>query len=279
MAYELIGGLFDDDFDVAGEDDYSIGGLDIVGADEDAIAGALYGDEFDAIAGLEDDLSVLAGYDPPSSEVARLLQATAGFAPPRGRAAARTPVRGAPAQQQRRAAAARVARTVNTLGRQLQRERGRTAQAVQQLRQTRGAASPSASPSARVVPAAGGGSRTLVEREPTRTGVAPIGITSEGPVPAGATKQITVRPQLLFRPTKYHVSESVGQNFLINSIVVGKNNQFATSGPLPATTFSDEQLRFAFSTCQPGQDITVTVTNITSADHIFTSSMWGDSAE
>ena len=119
----------------------------------------------------------------------------------------------------------------------------------------------------------------LVEHTPTVSGVEPIGINSEGVIPAGQTRQVIVRPQVLFRPTKYHISESVGQNFLINNITIGKNSQFGTSGALPATTFSDEQLKFAWATCRPGQDVTVTVTNITSADHPFMSTMWGDSVE
>lgn len=297
MSYELIGAYpYDDEFDdaAAGEDyydEYGIAGdgvagdgvagdLDIIGYAGDDLLAGLNDAELDAIAGIEEDLEVFAGYD-DGSEVVRLLEATAGLAPRRRP----VPVRRGPAPPARRVAARRIVRTVNNLGRQLQRERARTAQAVNALRRTR-AAAPARPPApratsapARVIPAAGGGQRALVQRQPTSSGVEPIGINSEGVVPAGATRQITVRPQVLFRPTKYHVSESVGQNFLINNVTVGKSSQFGTSGALPGTTFSDENLRFAWKTCQPGQDITVTVTNITAADHPFLSTMWGDSVE
>jgi hypothetical protein len=286
--YELIGAYpFDDDEAIAGEDyDYDIAGEEIIGyglEDDGAFAG-FTDDEIDAIAGLEEDLDVLAGYD-DGSEVARLLEATAGLAPtPRRRV---PPGRRGMVPPQRRVAAQRVARTVNGLGRQLRRERARTAQAVTALRRTRaqGAARPNGAPpngagGTRVIPAAGGGQRQIVQRQPSVSGVEPIGINSEGVVPAGQTRQIIVRPQVpLFRPTKYHISEAVGQNFLINNITIGKHSQFGTSGALPGTTFSDENLRFAWRTCQSGQEITVTVTNITSADHTFLSTMWGDSVD
>jgi hypothetical protein len=279
MGYELIGGPyypFDEDGVAGGDvDDYgAAGALDIIGYDdEDGVAG-FFDDELDAIAGIEDDLDVLAGYDAPGSEVTRLLEATAGYQAPRGR---RRPVA---RNTGRRVAARRVARTVNGLGRSLRRERARSAHMARQLGGGRGGGPPAGQhPSARVVPAAGGGSRTLVEREPMQSGVEPIGINSEGPVPAGQTRQLIVRPQVLFRPTRYYISETVGQNFLINNITVGKHSQFGTSGALPGATFCQENLKFAWKTCQAGQDITVTVTNITSAEHVFMSAMWGDSAE
>jgi hypothetical protein len=129
------------------------------------------------------------------------------------------------------------------------------------------------------VPAAGGGTHTLVERPPTRSNKLPLGINSNGAVAAGATVQIAVQPQVLFRPTRYFVSQVVGDKFRIDSITIGKDNQFATSGPLPASSFSDPNLTFDFDTCRAGQSIVVSVTNITAADAIFMSSMWGDSVQ
>lgn len=284
MSYDLIGGGYPfDEFDdgVAGEEEYDddaiAGALEIVGfEDDDAIAG-LSDEELDAIAGIEDDLEALAGYEVPTSEVTKLLEATAGFAPQRGQmmrpARSVQPARPTPV---RRAAVRRVVRTVNVLGRQLRRERARNMHMASALRRQRGAAH-AQGPSVRTIPAAGGGARALVERKPQMSSVDPIGINSDGPIPAGETRTITVRPQELFRPIRYHVAEAVAQNFLINSITIGKSNQFGTSGALPASTFSVEDLKFAWRTCQPGQDITVVVQNITASPHMFASTMWGDS--
>ncbi|MBZ0116639.1 MAG: hypothetical protein K8H88_06585, partial [Sandaracinaceae bacterium] len=160
----------------------------------------------------------------------------------------------------------------------------RTSALVNQLRRVRSQTpqrlAPSSAPQAmQTVPAAGGGAHTLVERQPTRSNKLPLGINSNGAVAAGTTVQISVQPQVLFRPTRYFVSQVVGDKFRIDSITIGKDNQFATSGPLPASSFSDPNLTFNFDTCQPGQSIVVSVTNITAADAIFMSSMWGDSVQ
>ena len=295
MSYDLIG---NDpyDVDVSGEDfdDGGIAGdLEIIGGYDldDAVAG-LSDAELDVIAGLEDDLGVLAGYETPTDEVTRLLQATAGLSPleqlarrlPNRRGAGVRPGPGVPSAH-RRAAAARVARRVHTLGRAVQRERQRTSALVNQLRRVRAttpqrlAASSPPAAAMQTVPAAGGGAHTLVERQPTRSNKLPLGINSNGAVAAGTTVQISVQPQVLFRPTRYFVSQVVGDKFRIDSITIGKDNQFATSGPLPASSFSDPNLTFNFDTCQPGQSIVVSVTNITAADAIFMSSMWGDSVQ
>src|SRR5688500_13492461 len=147
MSYDLIGGAYDDFDGIAGEEDDGLAGaVEIIGGfDEDDVLAGLSDYELDAISGIDDDLAALAGYEVPTSEVTRLLNATAGYAQPRGRGRV---------DPRRRAAARRVARTVNGLGRQLQRERGRTARLATALNRQRPGAPAQQAPNARAIPAA-----------------------------------------------------------------------------------------------------------------------------
>ena len=291
MPIDLIGADLDELDAIAGDDelDSLASGEEIVGADLydlDAIAGALgLDDELDAIAGLEEDLDVLAGADDPYNAVNALLMGTAGALVPRGRARPNRfgpfPIppgfgrrRAAPSPV-RRAAIQRIARTVQGLNQNLARERQRTARAIQIARRAH-----QAGVGGRVVPSLSGGTRTLVERQPQLAGEVPLPFDSGEPIPAGQTRTITTRPQVRFKPKRLIIPSTDGVNFRVNSISVGRNSEFAASGGFGALVFSEQSnVPLGLRTAQVGNDISISVTNISSADHTFSAMMIGDAVD
>jgi len=120
----------------------------------------------------------------------------------------------------------------------------------------------------------------MVQRTPTRSSEIPLTFDSNTPIPAGASRTIVSRPQVVFAPRKFIVPSTDAVNFRINSIAVGKNSQFAATGGVAALVFSEaSNVPLGLDTAQVGQDITVAVTNTSSADHMFTALMIGASLE
>jgi len=294
--------LDEDDYDeaIAGMDDY-----DLVGADLDVIGADLDEEDFDeleyAMAGLDEDgeddedeleeLLAISGMDgldaEPMSAVDELLMATSGRSRRRrrrrrgrgrrrsqwGRAAVLARMRA-----RARARAARRARATRRMRGRLSRERRRSRAAINRLRRLqrgRGRAAGS-----RTVPSVRGGSRRVVQRTPSKSSEIPLTFDSGTPIPAGASRTIVTRPQVVFAPRKFIVPSTDAVNFRINSIAVGKNSQFAASGGVSALVFSENaNVPLGLDTAQVGQDITVNITNTSSADHPFTALMIGASLQ
>ncbi len=294
---------FDDFDDEEEEEDDAIAGMDydLVGGDLDVIGADFNEEDLDeleyAMAGLggdeEEDLEdmlAISGMDDldaePMSAVDELLMATSG----RGRRRRRT-TRGrvrrggrggnasmiARARARVRARAARRTRAARQMRSRLSRERRRSRTAIQRLRQvSRGGGAMGG----RKVPSVRGGSRRVIQRQPTKSSEIPLTFDSNTPVPAGASRTIVTRPQVVFAPRKFIVPSTDAVNFRINSIAVGKNSQFAASGGVAALVFSENSnVPLGLDTAQVGQDITVNVTNTTSADHMFTALMIGASLQ
>jgi hypothetical protein len=105
----------------------------------------------------------------------------------------------------------------------------------------------------------------------------PIGFDSVAAVAAGATANITQRPQELFRPERIVIPAAIAASFLVNDIKVGNRSQFLSSGALPAATFSETSfgVRLLLDTCQVAMDLALNVTNVSAGAVRFLATMLG----
>ena len=110
----------------------------------------------------------------------------------------------------------------------------------------------------------------------------PLGVDS-GPVliAAGATVEIEQTPQVKFRPERLTVTDTIADFFLINDIKVGKDSMLPSTDPITASVFKSAatDVQLAFKTCQIGQKIVISVTNVDVAAHRFTAAFLGATAE
>lgn len=106
----------------------------------------------------------------------------------------------------------------------------------------------------------------------------PIGFVSLA-VPASGTVNVTATPQVPFRGQRLTIPGTIAVNFVLNSLVIGKDNQFAGSGAIPATTFAENAVGedMNLDTAQIGNTIVLNVSNIdTVAAHDFRATVLGD---
>ena len=123
---------------------------------------------------------------------------------------------------------------------------------------------------------------TLVREKPITKGrTVPLGFDSETPIDPGQTRRITTRPQVVFKGVRPIVSSDIAGSFMLQDIIIGKNSQFAASGPVPARVFEGNSfgVELDLDTAQIGQDITMYVTNISSAPVRFIATLIGKSVE
>ena len=124
-------------------------------------------------------------------------------------------------------------------------------------------------------------SRMVQKKEPTRTRELVLGFDSVANVAAGATVDVTSRPQVVFRPDRIVVPATIAPNFLIVDVRVGKNSQFTAAQPVPAEVFSQGgfQVGMKMDTAQISQDIVMRVTNTSLAVLRFNAAMIGPALE
>ena len=97
-------------------------------------------------------------------------------------------------------------------------------------------------------------------------------------VAAGLTTNIPAFPQVPFRGRRLTVPPQIGQNFVLNTLIIGVAFQQATFGGVLLSTFSPDAVgqNLGLETCQVGQAITMNVTNIDlAAAHAFFASITG----
>jgi hypothetical protein len=116
---------------------------------------------------------------------------------------------------------------------------------------------------------------------PNRARRFPLGFESDAPIAAGATEQITARPQVLFKGQRLVVPSDIAGNFILEDLKVGKDSQFVADGPIPCRVLQENatNVDFDLDTAQISQDVTLIVTNIGGAPATFRASMWGKVAE
>lgn len=100
-------------------------------------------------------------------------------------------------------------------------------------------------------------------------------------VPGSTSANITKRPQVIFRPERVVIPASVGVDFQVVDIKVGKNSQFSASGEVPAVVFSETSfgVRMKMDTCQVSMDVTISVRNTNAAQRNFTAAIIGPAVE
>ncbi len=125
------------------------------------------------------------------------------------------------------------------------------------------------------------GSTLVKQRSATKGRTVPLGFDSETAIDPGQTRRITTRPQIIFRGQRFVVQNDIAGAFIIQDLIVGKNSQFAASGPLPARAFESNAfgVELELDTAQIGQDITVFVTNTSSTPTRFVATLIGRSVE
>ena len=116
--------------------------------------------------------------------------------------------------------------------------------------------------------------------EPTKANELALGFTSLA-VGAGATANITSRPQVIFRPERLVIPSSIAANFIVDDIRIGKNSQFTAAGAIPAELFAENAVgvRLKMDTAQISQDIVLSVTNTSAGALDFYAGMIGSAIE
>jgi hypothetical protein len=118
--------------------------------------------------------------------------------------------------------------------------------------------------------------RRVVEEEPTRERLFPIGFVATG-IAAGEEVDIEVKPQVYFRGERLAIPQSIARYFDIIDIKIGKDSQLAATGAMPGESFSTVAVgvRMELATAKPGIVITVRVRNVDTADQDFKAVMYG----
>ena len=97
------------------------------------------------------------------------------------------------------------------------------------------------------------------------------------PVNGNATLQQQRRPENIFRGDRLVIPATVGPNFSIQDLKVGKNSQFVDPNPIPAEAFAENAVNVAMSldTCNVGQSITILALNTTANAATFKATLFG----
>jgi hypothetical protein len=100
-------------------------------------------------------------------------------------------------------------------------------------------------------------------------------------VRAESTANITVQPQVVFRPERLVIPEDIAVDFLIRDIKVGKNSQLVSPVALPAVMFTEQAfgVRLKMDTAQISMFVTVSVTNTSKEDRYFRGVIFGPAVE
>jgi hypothetical protein len=120
----------------------------------------------------------------------------------------------------------------------------------------------------------------LQDVNPTKAREYILGFDSTS-VPGSTSANITKRPQVIFRPERVVIPSSVGIDFQVVDIKVGKNSQFSASGEVPAVVFSETSfgVRLKMDTAQVSMDVTISIRNTNAAQRNFTAAIIGPAVE
>lgn len=125
--------------------------------------------------------------------------------------------------------------------------------------------------------AAGALLRTLPPRS-SREFVIGLGSTALPPL---SSANISVQPQVIFRPERIVIPSNIAADFLITDVKVGKNSQLVSPGAIPAVVFVENAfgVRLKMDTAQIAQFITISVTNQNGASRNFQGAIIGPAVE
>ena len=125
--------------------------------------------------------------------------------------------------------------------------------------------------------AAGALLRTLPPRS-AREFVIGLGSTA---LPGLSSANISVQPQVIFRPERIVIPSNLAADFLITDVKVGKNSQLVSPGAIPAVVFVENAfgVRLKMDTAQIAQFITISVTNQNGSARNFQGAIIGPAVE
>ena len=107
----------------------------------------------------------------------------------------------------------------------------------------------------------------------------PLPLSKSSTTAAGATESITVKPQVpLFKPTRLVVDSAVAGAFNITAFYVGNKPQFAATGEVPASAFTETAtsgMQGEYDTVHGGLDVTISFRNKSAAAAAFSAVLWG----
>lgn len=108
-----------------------------------------------------------------------------------------------------------------------------------------------------------------------------MGLDSVVAIAAGATANVTTRPQVTFRPDRLIVAATIAASFLINDIKIGRASQFIAGVAVPAEAFTQGAfgVRMKLDTAQISQDVTLNVTNTSGGALRFNAALIGPAVE
>ena len=124
---------------------------------------------------------------------------------------------------------------------------------------------------------------SVVDRPATRRREYPLGFESitPGGIAPGGSEVVRADPQISFRGERFVVPSDISLFFSIDDIIVGKNSQFVSSGPIPASTFSEVAVgvRLNLDTANVGNLISIRVRNIGPDPLVFRATLIGTGVE
>jgi hypothetical protein len=124
---------------------------------------------------------------------------------------------------------------------------------------------------------------SVVDRPATRRREYPLGFesTTVGGILPGNGEVVRADPQISFRGERFVVPSDISLFFSIEDIIIGKNSQFVSSGPVPASTFSEVAVgvRLNLDTANVGNLISIRVRNIGPDPLVFRATLIGTGVE
>lgn len=114
--------------------------------------------------------------------------------------------------------------------------------------------------------------------DPTKWRRLPAAIPQQT-IAAGATADVTIKPQRLFRPEFLIASETTAGKMFIDGAFVQGENQFVTSGSIPVSTFYGTVLlnnEMQLKTADIGAEVTLKVRNSDTAVGTFSGTFFGE---
>lgn len=96
-------------------------------------------------------------------------------------------------------------------------------------------------------------------------------------VAGGATAQVELKPQQLFRVERIFIPSEIASSFRLRDIRVGNQSQLLQAGSLPAQAFTEVSIDsyVDFDTADIGNTITLEFTNKTNEEKVFSSMLAG----
>lgn len=116
--------------------------------------------------------------------------------------------------------------------------------------------------------------------QPTRLHDLPLPI-ERTLIPAGEHRVIQLQPQLPFKPYRLSIPSIISGQLLIDDVKVGNASQFVASGQIPVECFDTDatNIRLKGDTANPGVDIILIVSNMTTDDRWLVGMIVGDVAQ